>query len=93
MGRRKEFIGTVTSDKMKKSITVRITFRSKHPKYRRIMKSYKKFKVHDEKNSAKIGDRVRIQETRPISKDKHFRLVEIIKKSSLPAVELKEEVA
>jgi small subunit ribosomal protein S17 len=87
MGKRKGFIGTVISDKMRKTIIVRITLMSKHPKYGRIMKSYNKFKVHDEKNAAKIGDTVRIEETRPLSKDKHFRLVEIIKKVQIPNVQ------
>ncbi len=80
MGKRKEFMGTVVSDKMRKTIVVRVTHMSKHPKYGRIVKSYTKFKVHDAENAAKIGDAVRIEETRPLSKDKHFRLIEIIKK-------------
>lgn len=63
---------------------------SKHPKYGRIIKSYNKFKVHDEKNAAKIGDTVRIEETRPLSKDKRFRLIEITKKAKLAQVEIKE---
>lgn len=90
MGKRKEFIGTVISDKMAKTIIVRIMYRMRHSKYSRIIKRYKKFKVHDEKNTAKIGDTVRIQETRPLSKDKHFRLIEIIKKTKTPHIELKE---
>ena len=65
MGKRKEFIGTVISDKMQKTIIVRIMQRAKHPKYGRIIKGYNKFKVHDEKNIAKIADAVRIQESRP----------------------------
>jgi len=89
MGRRKEFIGTVISDKMQKTIIVRITHMSKHPKYGRIVKGYNKFKVHDEKNTAKRGDIVRIEETRPLSKDKRFRLIEILKKGHI-SVEIKE---
>jgi small subunit ribosomal protein S17 len=89
MGKRKEFIGTVVSDKMQKTIIVRIMLMSKHPKYSRIIRRYNKFKVHDEKNTAKLGDVVRIQETRPLSKDKRFRLIEVIKKVQLP-IELKE---
>lgn len=90
MGRRKGFTGRVVSDKMSKTIVVRIEMMSKHPKYGRIVKSYNKFKAHDEKNAAKIGDMVRIEETRPLSKDKRFRLVEIIKKDQAPGLEIKE---
>jgi len=91
MGKRKGFTGTVISDKMRKTIIVRITRMSKHPKYGKIIKSYNKFKVHDEKNVAKTGDTVRIEETRPLSKDKHFRLIEIIKKARAPRVDIKEQ--
>jgi small subunit ribosomal protein S17 len=65
---------------------------SKHPKYSKITRKYNKFKVHDEQNSAKIGDTVRIEETRPLSKDKRFRLVEIVKKATAPDAQLKEDV-
>jgi small subunit ribosomal protein S17 len=92
MGKRKEFIGTVTSNKMQKTIIVRITMVRKHPKYNRILKQYNKFKVHDEKRSAGVGDLVRIEETRPLSKDKRFRLVEVVKKAAAPNIQLKEEV-
>ncbi len=92
MGKRKEFTGTVISDKMMKTVIVKIMHHSKHPKYGRIMKRYNKFKAHDENNSAKIGDTVRIEETRPISKDKRFRVTEIVKKAKMPSVELKDEV-
>ncbi len=81
MNKRKEFTGTVISDRMQKTIIVKVMRISKHPKYGRIMKKYNKFKAHDEKNSAKVGDVVRIKETRPLSKDKRFRLIEIIKKA------------
>lgn len=91
MGRRREFTGTVVSDKMTKTIVVRTTMLSKHPKYDRILKSYNKFKVHDEKNTAKMGDLVRIQETRPLSKDKRFRLVTVIKKAEAAHIHLKDE--
>ena len=90
MGERKGFIGTVISDKMRKTIIVRITHMSKHPKYGKIIKNYTKFKVHDEKNAAKIGDMVRIEETRPLSKDKRFRLIEVIKKAQTPRADIKE---
>ena len=92
MGKRKEFIGTVISDKMQKTIIVRIRYLRKHPKYSKSIRRYSKFKVHDEKNTAKIGDSVRIQETRPLSKDKHFRLLEVVKKAGAPHLEIKEDI-
>ena len=81
MGKRKERIGIVVSDKMRKTIIVRVERKVEHPLYKKIIKRYKKFKVHDEKNQAKIGDLVRIQETRPLSKMKRWRLIEIIERS------------
>lgn len=92
MGKRKEFIGTVISDKMQKTVIVKIMRLSKHAKYGKIVKKYNKFKAHDELGSAKSGDTVRIVETRPLSKDKRFRVVGIIKKSETPHLTLKEEV-
>ncbi len=91
MGKTNVLSGTVISDKMHKTIIVRVVHMAKHPKYGRIQKRYNKFKVHDENNSAKIGDLVKIQETRPLSKEKRFRLLGVIKKSQLPRVEIKEE--
>jgi small subunit ribosomal protein S17 len=92
MGRRRQYIGTVISDKMQKTVIVRISHLAKHPKYNRIVKKYNKFKVHDEKGIAKLDDLVRIEETRPLSKDKRFRLIEVIKKAPIPHIEIKEEV-
>ena len=92
MAHKKELTGTVTSNKMNKTIVVSILHKDKHASYSRIVKRYNKFKVHDEKNSAKIGDLVQIVETRPLSKEKNFRLVKIIKKAVLEHVELKDEV-
>jgi small subunit ribosomal protein S17 len=92
MGKHKEFTGTTLSTKMHKTIIVKITQSKKHPKYGRILKKYTKFKVHDEKGSAKAGDIVRIEETRPLSKEKRFRLVEIIKQAEVLGIELKDEV-
>lgn len=89
MGKRKEFIGTVISVKMQKTIIVRITEMRKHPKYNRIIKRHNKFKVHDEKNIAKTGDVVRIQECRPLSKDKRFRIISVLKQAT-PHFEVKE---
>ncbi len=78
---RKIRIGTVTSDKMEKTITVKIETVKQHPLYKKIIKTSKKYKVHDEHNEAKVGDVVKIIETRPLSKDKRFTLMEIVKKA------------
>ncbi|MDD4879116.1 MAG: 30S ribosomal protein S17 [Candidatus Omnitrophica bacterium] len=78
-GNRKELLGVVTSDKMMNTIVVKVESFSKHSAYKRTIRSVKKFKVHDEEKKAKIGDRVKIVETRPISKDKRWRLVEVLK--------------
>lgn len=75
--RRKILVGTVVSTKNNKTITVVVETYEKHPLYSKRFKKSKKFAVHDENNAAKIGDVVKIQETRPLSKTKHFRLVEI----------------
>jgi small subunit ribosomal protein S17 len=81
-GHRKERVGIVTSDKMDKTITVEVPRSYHHPKYDKMVRSATKFKVHDEKESANVGDTVRIEETRPLSKTKRWRLVEIIKTST-----------
>lgn len=78
---RKERIGVVTSDKMEKSIVVTVERREKHPKYGKFVKKTSKFVAHDEKNECGNGDTVRIMETRPLSKNKNWRLVEIIEKA------------
>lgn len=75
---RKTRVGIVTSDKMDKTIVVSIVDNVKHPLYGKIVKRTYKLKAHDEKNECNIGDRVRVMETRPLSKDKRWRLVEII---------------
>jgi len=80
-GNRKVRVGTVTSDKMEKTITVSVETVKQHPLYKKTIKTSKKYKVHDENNEAKIGDVVRIMETRPLSKDKRWRLVEIVRKA------------
>lgn len=78
---RKTRVGTVVSDKMDKTIVVAIEDNVSHPLYKKIIKRTVKFKAHDEKNEAKAGDRVKIMETRPLSKDKRWRLVEVIEKA------------
>ena len=88
---RKERVGVVVSDKMDKTITVRVDWVMHHPTYKKILRRASKFKVHDEKNEAKIGDTVRIQETRPLSKTKRWRLVEVVKKARIPAAHASAE--
>jgi len=78
---RKEKVGTVVSNKMQKSITIAVNRKVKHPIYGKFMNKTTKFMAHDEKNEAGIGDTVRIMETRPLSKSKRWRLVEIIEKA------------
>ena len=78
---RKTRVGLVTSDKMDKTIVVSIVDNVKHPLYGKIVKRTYKLKAHDENNDCRIGDRVRVMETRPLSKDKRWRLVEIIEKA------------
>lgn len=78
---RKTVVGKVVSDKMEKTIVVAVEDSVKHPLYNKIVKRTIKFKAHDENNEAGIGDRVKIMETRPLSKDKRWRLVTIIEKA------------
>jgi small subunit ribosomal protein S17 len=78
---RKEKVGLVTSNKMSKSIVVSVQRQIKHPKYGKFIKRTSKFMAHDEKNESNIGDTVRIEETRPLSKNKCWRLVEILEKA------------
>jgi small subunit ribosomal protein S17 len=78
---RKERVGKVVSNKMQKSITVAMDRKVKHPIYGKFMNKTTKFMAHDEKNEAGIGDTVRISETRPLSKNKRWRLVEIVEKA------------
>lgn len=79
---RKERTGEVVSDKMDKTIVVRVERRFRHPQFKKVVTQYKKFYAHDEKREAKVGDRVRIQETRPLSKTKSWRLVEVVEKNT-----------
>ncbi len=80
---RKVRTGTVVSDKMQKTVVVAVETTKPHPLYGKRVKHSKRFKAHDEQNEAKIGDVVRIMETRPLSKDKRWRLVEIVKKAEI----------
>ena len=81
-GHRKERVGEVVSDSMDKTIEVRVERRFRHPQFKKVVTAYSKFYAHDEKNEAKIGDRVRIQETRPLSKTKCWRLVQIVERNT-----------
>jgi small subunit ribosomal protein S17 len=78
---RKTRVGTVVSDKMEKTVVVAIERRVRHPVYGKMMTRTKKLKAHDDENSAKLGDTVRIMETRPLSKDKRFRVIEIVERA------------
>jgi small subunit ribosomal protein S17 len=81
-GHRKERIGEVISNKMTKTIVVRVERRFPHPRYKKVVTGYSKFYAHDEKSEARVGDRVRIEETRPLSKTKNWRLVEVIERNA-----------
>ena len=81
-GKRKERVGEVISNKMTKTIIVRVERRFPHPKLKKVVTGYKKLYAHDEKAEAKVGDRVRIEETRPLSKTKRWRLVAVVEKST-----------
>lgn len=78
-GHRKERTGEVVSNKMAKTIVVSVERRFPHPRFRKVVSGYKNFYAHDEKGEAKVGDQVRIQETRPMSKTKRWRLVQVIR--------------
>ena len=80
-GMRKTRVGVVVSDKMDKTITIAVKYRDRHPLYGKIMNRTTKIKAHDENNECGIGDTVRVMETRPLSHDKRWRLVEIIEKA------------
>jgi small subunit ribosomal protein S17 len=82
-GKRKERIGTVVSDTAGKTIVVRVVRRAPHPRYGKLVKHNKKYHVHDERNEAQVGDRVRIVECRPVSKLKRWRLLEVVERSTL----------
>ena len=82
-GRRKEVVGEVVSNRMHKTIVVQVTRKKSHPFYGRVIARHKKFYAHDENNQAHVGDMVRIEETRPLSKLKRWKLKDIIRKAAL----------
>ena len=82
-GNRKERVGEVISNKMAKTIIVRVERRFPHPRFKKVVTGYKKFYAHDEKNEAHVGDFVRLEETRPLSKLKRWRLKEVVQRTTL----------
>ena len=92
MGKQKKFTGVVISDKMQKTVVVKTMHLTRHAKYSKTVKLYNKFKAHDEKGIAKLGDTVSIVETRPLSKDKRFRVEQVIKKAVSTRVPAPEEI-
>ncbi len=80
-GLRKVRVGRVVSDKMDKTVVVAIEYTKKHPLYKKVMRKTYKLKAHDETNQCQIGDKVRVMETRPLSKDKRWRVVEVVEKA------------
>ncbi len=92
MGKQKEFVGVVTSDKMQKTVVVKTMHLSRDKKYSKTLKVHNKFKAHDEKGVAKIGDTVCIVETRPLSKDKRFIVKSVLKKAQDAHLAKPEEI-
>ncbi|MCU0786890.1 MAG: 30S ribosomal protein S17 [Verrucomicrobia bacterium] len=84
-GHRKERTGEVVSNKMAKTIVVSVERRFAHPRFRKVVSGFEKFYAHDEKGEAKVGDQVRIQETRPMSKTKRWRLIQVVEPAKQPA--------
>ncbi len=91
MGKRKELIGVVVSDKMDKTVVVMVESLVKHPLYGKYIKKRKKYMAHDEKNECKIGDRVMIEETRPLSKRKRWRVKEILERAKVLETEMESK--
>jgi small subunit ribosomal protein S17 len=85
-GHRKERVGVVVSDRMQKTVVVQVEWRERHPLYHKEVRKTSKFHAHDEQGRAKKGDRVRIAETRPLSKTKHWRVVEVLDRAQEAAV-------
>lgn len=82
-GKRKVRVGKVTSDKMDKTVVVAVERITRHPLYGKLMRKTKKYKAHDEENACRVGDKVRIMEVRPLSKEKRWRVVETLEKSEI----------
>lgn len=90
--RRKRLVGRVVSDKMQKTVVVQVERTKRHPLYGKVIKVRKKFYAHDEKNECRVGDLVRIVESRPLSRLKRWVVEEILERSERPEVEIREEV-
>lgn len=82
-GSRKTRVGTVVSDKMDKTVVVDVSRTTRHPLYGKILRRTKKYKAHDETNQCRLGDKVKIMETRPLSKDKRWRVTEVLEKAKI----------
>lgn len=80
-GRRKTLVGRVVGDKMNKTVVVRVETVKRHRLYGKIMRSHKRYKAHDEENASRVGDRVRLEESRPLSREKRWRVVEILERA------------
>lgn len=80
-GDRKVRVGIVVSDKMDKTVVFEVERKTQHPKYKRVIKRTTRFKAHDENNECRIGDKIKVMETRPLSKDKRWRVVEILERA------------
>ena len=93
MGKQKEFTGVVISDKMQKTVVVKTMHLTRHAKYSKTVKLHNKFKAHDEKGIAKLGDMVSNMETRPLSKNKHFIVKQVLKKAVNTHLATPEEIA
>lgn len=91
MGRRKQFIGTVVSDKMDKTVVVMVETLVKHPLYGKYVKRRKKYMAHDENNECRVGDKVLIEETRPLSRRKRWRVRQILERGKILGEEASEE--
>jgi len=90
MSGRRVLVGTVVSDKMNKTIVVAVSRVKRHPLYKKAIKRTRRFKAHDEENTARLGDRVRIEESRPLSREKRWRLLEVVTRGELAEVAPKE---
>jgi small subunit ribosomal protein S17 len=87
MDKKRTYTADVVSNRMDKTVVVAVKKTFRHPVYKKVIRRTSQFKAHDEQNECKIGDRVRIRETRPISRDKHWRVIEVIRRSEVPTDE------
>lgn len=90
--KRKQLAGIVVSDKMQKTVVVKVERTTRHPLYGKILRRFKKFKAHDEKDECRIGDKVLIQETRPLSREKRWNVAQILERSEVKRLEVEESI-